>query len=220
MNVNLLFSVLGFVGGLLCCAGDILFDLKGSGNRKLGTSKNIDSNWIKMSEWRFGVSILLAVAGDIGVGFGFYSIARQICAEYSALAAVLAVTGYIGVAGGIFIHASLCVQAVIYKRIMSGGEKNFELADYTLEGYYRTITVPFFLLYIVLMAAVLCVAAAVLVGALPVPRWMALLNSLVFLLIGWLFRKIDPDRFQDLPGIIMPSLGLAMVGLIGMAAIL
>lgn len=55
---------------------------------------------------------------------------------------------------------------------------------------------------------------------LPVPKWMALLNSVVFLLIGWLFRKIDPKRFQDLPGIIMPSLGLAMVGLIGIAALL
>lgn len=49
---------------------------------------------------------------------------------------------------------------------------------------------------------------------------MALLNSIVFLFIGMLFRKINPDKFQDLPGIIMPSLGLAMIGVIGMVAIL
>lgn len=220
MHMNLLFSILGLVGGLLCCAGDILFDLKGSGNQKLGKSKNIDSNWLKMAEWRFGVSILLAMFGDIGVGFGFYSIANQIYASHSVLAVVLAITGYSGAAGGIFIHASLCMQAVIYKRIMSGGEKNFELADHTLEGFYKTVTVPFFLMYIVLMTADICVSGAVLIGALPIPKWTALLNSVVFLLIGWLFRKIDPKRFQDLPGIIMPSLGLAMVGLIGIAALL
>jgi hypothetical protein len=47
-----------------CCAGYILLDLKGSGNQKLGTSKYIDSNWMKMAEWRFGVSILFAMAGE------------------------------------------------------------------------------------------------------------------------------------------------------------
>ena len=60
----LVFSILGLIGGLLCCAGDILFDLKGRGNQKLGTSKNIDSNWTKMADWRFGSSIVLAMIGD------------------------------------------------------------------------------------------------------------------------------------------------------------
>lgn len=218
--MNLLFSVLGLVGGLLCCVGDIFFDLKGPGNQKLGTSKNIDSNWLKMAEWRFGVSIFCAMFGDIGVGLGFYSIANQIYASHSVLAVILAITGYSGVIGGAFIHSMLCIQAVIYKRIMSGGEKNFKIADHTLEGFYKAVTVPFFLMYIVLMTADICVSAAVIIEALPVPKWMAVLNSVVFLLVGLLFRKIDPKKFQDLPGIIMPSLGLAMVGLIGITALL
>lgn len=49
---------------------------------------------------------------------------------------------------------------------------------------------------------------------------MALLNSIVFLIVGVLFRKINANKFQDLPGIIMPSLGLAMVGVIGIVAYL
>lgn len=51
----------------------------------------------------------------------------------------------------------------------------------------------------------------VLNGSLGVSKWMALLNSIVFLIVGVLFRKINPNKFQDLPGIIMPSLGLAMI---------
>lgn len=58
--MNMLFSILGLSGGILCAIGDILFDLKGRGNKKLGTSKNIDSNWIHMAYWRFGASILAA----------------------------------------------------------------------------------------------------------------------------------------------------------------
>ena len=123
MNMNLIFSIMGLVGGLLCCIGDVLFDLKGQGNEKLGTSKNIDSNWSKMAEWCFCLSIL-------------------------------------------------CVMFV-------------DLND-----------------------------------SLGVPKWMALLNSIVFLIAGVLFRKINPNKFQDLPGIIMPSLCLAIIGVIRIVAYL
>ena len=70
------------------------------------------------------------------------------------------------------------------------------------------------------MVADICVVISVLNGDLGVSKWMALLNSIVFLVIGVLFRRISPDRFQDLPGIVMPSLGLAMIGVIGIVAYL
>ena len=215
----LLFSILGLCGGLLCCVGDILFDLKGAGNEKLGTSKNIDSNWMRMSEWRFGASILCAFFGDAGVGFGFCSIASQISGGYPTLAMVMSILAFVGCIGCFFVHSMLCIQAVIYKRIMSKGEDNFEIADHTLEGLYKAITVPFFLSYLILMAADVCLVIAILIGALNVPKWMAALNSIVFLIIGVTLSKINPKTFQDLPGIIMPSLGLAMVGLIGIVAL-
>ena len=216
--MNLIFSIMGLIGGLLCCVGDLLFDLKGKGNKKLGTSKNIDSNWSKMSEWRFGLSIIFAMFGVILLGFGFYAIANIIRENNVILSNLILITGFIGCVGGLFIHSILCIQAVIYKRITDDGKSNFELADNTLEGFYKTIIFPFMLIYCVLMIADICVAVAVLNGALGVPKWMALLNSIVFLIIGVLFRKINPDKFQDLPGIIMPSLGLAMIGVIGIVA--
>ena len=217
--MNLIFSIMALVGGLLCCVGDVLFDLKGKGNKKLGTSKNIDSNWSKMAEWRFGLSIIFAMFGVILLGFGFYAIGDMVRENDIILSNWIFVTGFIGCIGGLFVHSLLCIQAVIYKRITDNGKRNFELADNTLEGFYKTIMFPFFLIYSVLMIADICIAIAVLSGALSVPKWMALLNSIVFLLIGMLFRKINPDKFQDLPGIIMPSLGLAMIGVIGIVAV-
>ena len=218
--MNLIFSIMGLVGGLLCCTGDILFDLKGKGNKKLGTSRNIDSNWSNMAEWRFGASILCAMFGVILIGFGFYALADMIRENNVILSNILLITGFIGCVGGLFIHSMLCVQAVIYKRITNNGKANYEIADNTLEGFYKAILPPFMFLYIVLMVADICILIAVLHGDLNVPKWMALLNSIVFLLIGVLFRKINPDKFQDLPGIIMPSLGLAMTGVIGIVAYL
>ena len=156
--------------------------------------------------------------GVILIGFGFYAIGDMARANNVILSNVILITGFIGCTGGLFVHSMLCVQAVIYKRITDNGKNNLKLADNTLEGFYKAIIVPFFLVYGVLMIADICIAIAVLNGALAVPKWMALLNSIVFLFIGMLFRKINPDKFQDLPGIIMPSLGLAMIGVIGIVA--
>lgn len=114
----------------------------------------------------------------------------------------------------------LCAQAIIYKRITNNGKNNYEIADNTLEGYYKAILPPFIILYIVLMTTDISIIIAVLNGSLGVPKWMALLNSIVFLIIGVLFRKINSNKFQDFPGIIMPSLGLAMTGVIGIVAYL
>lgn len=216
--MNMVFSILGLTGGILCAIGDVLFDLKGKGNRKLGTSGNIDSNWIQMSYWRFGVSILVAFAGASLLGFGFLSLSDQIQPANSALAAAVAVCGYMSAIAGLFVHSVLCIQAVVYKGIMEEGR--FELADAVLEKYYKTVLPPFLIGYGFMLAATICVIAAILTGALAVPKWFVLLNPFVFLFIGVGLRKMKPDVFYDLPGIILPSLGMGMFGLIGIAGLL
>lgn len=218
MTVNLLFSILGFIGGLVLCAGDILFDLKGKDNQKLGTSGNIDSNWVKMAYWRFGASILVALVGDVLAGLGIFSLADQIKAANSTLAVIMAGCGYVGLIGGFFVHACLCIQPVIYKKIME--EDNFNLADQTLEAFYKAVILPFLISYLIFMIVPVCVMIAILTDCLAVPKWFALLNSLVFLVIGVALRKLKKEWFYDLPGIIMPSLGLAMLGLIGIVNLL
>ena len=210
----MIFSCLGLIGGLLCCAGDILLDLKGAGNEKLGTSKNIDSNWIKMADWRFGVSIALAMMGDALVGLGFYSISMQIADTNKVLGYLTLGFGYFGVIAGVFIHALLCLQALIYKGALIHG--TLQVADDILEKIYKQVMVTFFTGYISLMIPTVTVIIAIVTGVLDVPVICVLLNPLVFLIIGVTCRKINPVRFQDLPGIIMPSLGLSMFGLIGM----
>lgn len=215
---NVILSLLGLAGGILCAIGDILFDLKGKGNEKLGTSGNIDSNWIKMPYWRFGASILVAFAGDALIGFGIYSLVRQMGASHGMLAAVTGVCGYVSIIAGFFVHTVLCIQPIIYKKIME--TDNFKLADDTLEAYYKAVLPPFLIGYGFILVATVCVIAAILTGVLAVPKWCVLLNPFVFLLVGVGLRKLSPDRFYDLPGIIMPSLGMGMFGVIGLIGLL
>lgn len=80
---------------------------------------------------------------------------------------------------------------------------------------YKQIMPTFLLGYATLLVPTVLVIIAILNGALDVPKICVLLNPIVFLIIGTTCRKIDPVKFQDLPGIIMPSFGLSMFGLIG-----
>jgi hypothetical protein len=92
---------------------------------------------------------------------------------------------------------------------------DLQIADDILEKLYKQITPTFFAGYITLMIPTVTVIIAILNGALDVPKICVLLNPIVFLIFGVTCRKIDPVKYQDLPGIIMPSFGLAMFGLIG-----
>ena len=211
--MNLIFSIMGLLGGILCAIGDLLLDLKGRGNQKLGTSKNIDSNWMKMSEWRFGVSLILGMIGDAGVGLGIYSLGKQIAENNQLLGNITIYCGYIGAICGGFIHSLLCIQPLIYKGVMKRG--TLEIADDALETLYKQVMPTFLVSYLFLMIPTIITLIAIFSGALAVPMWCALLNPIIFLIIGIGFRKIDSVRFQDLPGICMPSIGLSMLCFIG-----
>ena len=57
-------AVIGIVGGLLCAIADLLLDLKGVDNKKLGKMKIIDSKWSEMKHFRFvwsGILVMIAV---------------------------------------------------------------------------------------------------------------------------------------------------------------
>ncbi len=207
------FSVLGMVGGLLCATGDILFDLKGKGNQKTGPGGNVDTNWIKMSDWRFVASIICAFFGDILVMMGIYSLGMQIARTNAVLGYFTAITGCAGTVGGVMIHTSLCVQPLIYKRLIESGHP--ELVDSMLKTFYKAVIFPFVFGYLLLMTPCVTTAIAIFTGCLDVPWWFALLNSISFMIVGITLRKIKPQWFCDLPGIIMPSMGLSMLGVIG-----
>lgn len=119
----------------------------------------------------------------------------------------------LGLIGGIFC----AIGDILFDLKGKGNQKTGPggLVDSILKTFYKAIAFPFFFGYLLLMTPCVTSVIAILTGCLAVPKWFVLLNSIVFLVIGLTFRKINPKVFQDLPGIIMPSMGLAMLGLIG-----
>lgn len=217
--MNFIFSILGIVGGILGAVADCLLDLKGADNEKLGTSKNIDSNWLKMSEWRFEASILFIMIACPLAGLGIISIANQVEAQSFTLAMVLKLGMYVGVMGGMFIHSILCIQPIIYKRIMKTNQ--FELADDVLEGFYKAVTIPFFVLFVILaFVPTIGVIVAIVKGYLNVPMWMVLFNPVVTQVVGWILRAANRKLFYDAPAIFMANIGMALWGVVGIVNLL
>jgi len=209
--MNLLFGILGLVGGLLCAIGDLLFDLKGKNSVKLGKYRLIESNWDNMSIRRFKASILFASVGVPLYVLGFISMARQI--SNAPVAITFVIISCMGALGGIMIHTICCIYPILYKTLSK--HTDFDTIEESINVTFDAIKIPFVLYFIclVIIPSIL-LEYAIIRGYLQLPAWCALLTALPFMVVGIGLRLIKKEWFNDLPGIIMPSLGISMVGLL------
>lgn len=208
-------AIIGIAGGIICAVADCLLDIKGADNRKLGVKKIIDSKWAEMAPWRF-------VASDICVMFavpmytmGFWALMNQIAESHHTLALAMKIIFSCGAMGGFMIHTFVCLTPGIYRNIMR--QSTFELAEKVIMDAFRTITVPFFTLYAMLVIVPsVAVIYMIVAGILPLPIWCAVMNPLVFQVIGLALRATKCKLFIDAPSICAASLGLASYGVLAL----
>lgn len=212
--ISILASI-GIVGGLLCAVADLLLDLKGADNQKLGKSKIMDSKWLEMSHARFVWSDILAMFAVPMYTCGFIALMLQLYKVKATLAIGLSVIFLCGAMGGFMIHTFLCLMPTIYRKIME--KKDFELAETVIEAAFRQIYVPFFTLYSMLVIIpAIAVMVLIALGVLPLPLWCILLNPVVIQVIGLLLRATKIKLFIDAPSCCAASIGLAMYGVLAL----
>lgn len=208
-------AITGIVGGLLCALADLLLDLKGADNKKLGQMRIIDSKWLSMSHSRFVWSGILVMFAVPMYSCGFIALMMQLYKTNYRLAIAMIVVFLCGAMGGFMIHIFLCMQPTIYRKIMKNS--NFELAEDVIESIFKQIQVPFFTLYTMLVI-IPAIVVMVLIGTgrLPLPMWCMLLNPFVIQIIGLLFRATKQKIFIDAPSCCAASIGLAMYGVLAL----
>ena len=208
-------GIIGVIGGLLCATADLLLDLKGPKNKKLGKMGIIDSEWENMAHWRFVWSDILAMFAVPMYSCGFISVMMTLHKEHPTHATVLTVIFLIGAMGGFMIHTFLCQQPTIYRKIIAKADQ--ELAEEVIQSAFRQIYVPFFTLYSMLVIIpAIAVIVLIITGYIHAPLWCVILNPFVFQLIGFLFRATKLDIFIDAPSCCAASLGLASYGLLAL----
>lgn len=206
-------AIIGIMGGLLCATADLLLDIKGSNNKKIGKAGMIESAWMNMAHWRFVWSDILAMFAVPMYSCGFISLMLVLAKEHQTLATILTVIFLCGAMGGFMIHTFLCLQPTIYQRIME--KEDLALAQKVITSIFKQIYVPFFTLYAMLVIIpAIVVMVLIAIGMLDAPLWCMLLNPLVIQIIGLLFRATKLDIFIDAPSCCAASLGLATYGII------
>lgn len=208
-------AIIGIIGGMLCAVADLLLDLKGDDNKKLGKMKVIDSKWAEMSHGRFVWSDILAMFAVPMYTCGFVALMMQLYKVKAELSIGMTILFLCGAMGGFMIHTFLCMMPTIYQKIMK--KDHYELAEDVIEGVFRQIYVPFFVLYCMLVIfPALIVMVLIGFGVIALPLWCIILNPLVFQLIGLLFRATGLKIFIDAPSCCAASLGLAMYGVLAL----
>ena len=211
--MNTILAVIGIIGGLLCATADLLLDLKGPKNKKLGKMGVIDSEWANMSHWRFVWSDILAMFAVPMYSCGFIALMMTLHAEHPVISTVLSIIFLIGAMGGFMIHTFLCQQPTIYRKIIAKADG--KLAEDMIQSVFKQIYVPFFTLYSMLVIIpAIAVIVLIIMGFIHAPIWCVILNPVVFQLVGFLFRATKLDIFIDAPSCCAASLGLASYGLL------
>lgn len=213
-----LLAIIGIIGGMLCAVADLLLDLKGSDNQKIGKMKIIDSKWKKMSHGRFVWSDILAMFAVPMYTCGFVALMMQLHRTKAELSIGMTVMFLCGAMGGFMIHTFLCMMPTIYQKILK--KADYETAEDVIEGVFRQIYVPFYVLYSMLVIfPALIVMVLIVLSIIDLPLWCMLLNPLIFQLIGLLFRATGLKIFIDAPSCCAASLGLAMYGVLALMLI-
>lgn len=219
MNYDIIYAILGILGGILTALGDILLDVKGADNETLGTLKIINSNWDVMAPWRFRLSILLGMVGVPFCVLGGVSLAHQITASDPVLGKIFLLSNVISGIGGFFIHTLITLLPIIYQSLLK--KTDFAVIDEMVNEIWKAVRIPFVLFYLILLfAAPITAMIAISKNLLHVPMWFLLLNPLVLQLIGLILRKLNKKLFYEIPSIFMASLGLSMYGVIALVHLL
>lgn len=212
------FAMIGIIGGFLCAVADLLLDIKGPDNQKLGKSKVIDSKWTKMAHFRFVWSDILAMFAVPMYSCGFVALMMCLHRTNAALSIGMTIVFLCGAMGGFMIHTFLCLMPTIYQKIME--RENLELAEKVIESVFRQIYVPFFVLYSMLVIVPsIMVMALIIMGVLDLPIWCVILNPLVIQILGIVLRATGLKVFIDAPSCCAASIGLAMYGVLALMII-
>ena len=211
MCTDVILGICGIIGGLFTAAGDLLLDLKGKDNQKLGKYGIMDSAWDRMDVRRFKVSILLAMVGVPLIFLGMIAMARQMMENAPVFGKVFFYVSLTGITGGFFIHTIICLFPVIYKKVREKG--SFEEAETLINEVYESIRIPFWIQYLLMVfVPAFMILYGLFAGVLQLSPWWGLATAPSLIFFSVLLNKIKNDWFCDLPFIISPSLSMSMIG--------
>lgn len=197
---NRIFGITSVIAALLITVADYLLEF----NIEYGVSSTIvEEAWSSMASWRFSSSIYLCSFMIPFYILGFYLLYKAIKKTNKNIALVLFILfSYGTIMGSPLIHGIMNLNAIIYK---FGIENNLshQLLKNLIENKITIVVLPVFLFHYLItwVIAPIILFIYIISGKSIFKRWQALLNPLIFMLVGFLGLKLFPNFFKYLtPG--------------------
>lgn len=186
MNSYVAWGIFGIISGLIASFADVPLVMPNqSENLKLG---GVCPWWGDVTSKRFKVSFWLSFLGQPGGYIVMWLLADIISNGNVALAGILKVMTLLGCYTGLMSHVVFCLKPLLYQRLckkMSDDESNEVIKAIDL-----VFNPPMYLAGVVLwLGLAVTVIAAILTGALPVPKWCVVLNPIGSLIVLMPLKK-------------------------------
>ncbi|MDC7229636.1 MAG: hypothetical protein PQJ48_04960 [Sphaerochaetaceae bacterium] len=198
-----LYRIMGIsavVAALLITIADYLLEFQ----KEYGVSSSIvETAWATMPTWRFTVSLSLCAFMIPFYLAGFWLLYTALCKNNKGIALFVSLLFSYGVVmGSPLIHGVMSLNGVVYAYGIEQGLTH-EILVSLIEGNITSAILPVFLFHYLVtwVVAPVILFIHIIRGKSVFKRWTALLNPLVFLIVGLVGLQIFPQVFVYLaPG--------------------
>ena len=184
--------LIGMIGICICIAATWVSSMTGKGNVVNGY---IQSNWPKMSFFRFEISIIMS---SIGITLYYIGISEYIKVlkitkrrrgyRENRMAKLFEVGAVAGLISYLFIQVCFIMMALVYKLLYTTSLMGADIISVT-EGMFYYVAIPVIAFYVISIVAVsIPYMYFTYTGKLKIPKLFILFNPLIFLGIGELLK--------------------------------
>lgn len=188
MNRYIVIGVIGIISGILCAQADVPLAWSGRRDDALDAKAvgRVSPWWTEVRESHFDLAFWFSCIGQPGTYLTMWMLAERISS--ASLATVLKISTFLTAYTGLLFHAAACTKPLVYRQI--AGQIPEEAAQRAMDAVDKYPKIPSVISALcLLLVTPATVAAAILTGALAVPKYMVLFNPIGALPLLILARK-------------------------------
>ncbi|MCR5806636.1 MAG: hypothetical protein K6G68_06340 [Oscillospiraceae bacterium] len=210
---NIIIGIIGVLSGILCARADVPLAWSGKKDDLVDAKSvgKISSWWTQVDDRHFDKAFWLSCIGQPGTYLTLWTLADIISQNNNVIGMLMKICTFIGAYTGLLFHAAACIKPMVYRRIAD--KVSPEAAQAAMDAVDRYPKIPSLISAVVLLlSSSILTSAAILTGALDVPKIFILFNPIGALPVMILSRKLGLKIGGAL------GIGFSLLGIVLIAA--
>lgn len=210
---NIIIGIIGVLSGILCARAGVPLAWSGKKNDPVDAKSvgKISSWWTQVDDRHFDKAFWLSCIGQPGTYLTLWTLADIISQNNNVIGMLMKICTFIGAYTGLLFHAAACIKPMVYRRIAD--KVSPEAAQAAMDAVDRYPKIPSLISAVVLLlSSSILTSAAILTGALDVPKIFILFNPIGALPVMILSRKLGLKIGGAL------GIGFSLLGIVLIAA--